>query len=165
MIGQLPPFSLFDAALEQASTAGEAYDALAVLIRGTVGAAAVTVTMIDATGQIAARVYGTDDLLLSANGRTPVMDDVWFRTLERGDVFVANTPAAIAEIRSGSEEILARHGVGAVMSMPLRRDGALFASINCVHEEGYYTPDRVAFCRERLTVPAIRAVMKAQNLG
>lgn len=113
-----------------------------------------TVTTVDMPNLLARRVYSNMPLEYAVSGTKPITIDGWFDIVHgQKKMFVANTIADIAKVFPDHEQIWAL-GLGSVINLPVVIDGELVATINLLHEEHYYTPDRVLRIANGLTAPA-----------
>lgn len=155
----------FDAALAKADTADAAYAALSDLVNDTVGAKLFTIMTVDMQAMLARRAYSSDPENYPTSGTKEITMNRWFDHVHgKGETFVANTLAEIDTVFPDAE-LIGRLGCGSVINLPVIEDGHLVATMNILHEEKHYTPERVAFCNAHLSGPAHRAVMTAQRLG
>ena len=158
-------FALFDASLASADTPDATYKALSDLVDATVGAELFTVMTVDMNAMLARRAYSSDAQNYPTSGTKAITLNRWFDHVHgKGETFVANTLADIDTVFPDAE-LIGRLGCGSVVNLPVTEDGHLIATMNILHEEQYYTPERVVFCNTHLSEPAHRAVQKARNLG
>ncbi|OSP54124.1 GAF domain-containing protein [Pseudoruegeria sp. SK021] len=148
----------FETALSAATTDIEAYDALCALTKATVGAKLFTVMTADMQAMLARRAYTDDAVNYPTSGSKPIEINRWFEQVHgRHECFVANTLADIATVFPDSE-LIGKLGCGSVINLPIILGGKMVATVNILHEEAYYTPERVAQAQAILTLPAM-AVM------
>ena len=155
----------FDADLAKASSTDEAYAALSALVDATVGAKLFTIMTVDMQAMLARRAYSSDPENYPTSGTKEITMNHWFDHVHgKGQTFVANTLAEIDTVFPDAE-LIGRLGCGSVINLPVIEDGHLVATMNILHEEQHYTPDRVAYCNAHLSEPAHRAVNIAQSFG
>lgn len=155
----------FDAALATANTADAAYKALNDLVDATVGAKLFTIMTVDMEAMLARRAFSSDPENYPTSGTKEITMNRWFDHVHgKGETFVANTLAEIDTVFPDAD-LIGRLGCGSVINLPVIENGHLVATMNILHEEGYYTPERVAYCNTHLAGPADRAVHAAQSLG
>jgi hypothetical protein len=153
----------FDAALARADTDDAAYKALNDLVDDTVGAKLFTIMTVDMEAMLARRAYSSDPENYPTSGTKEITMNRWFDHVHgKGETFVANTLADIDTVFPDAE-LIGRLGCGSVINLPVTEDGHLVATMNILHEEQYYTPERVAYCNTHLSGPAHRAVQSAQG--
>ncbi len=152
----------FETALSSAKTETEAFEALCVLAKATVGAKLFTVMTVDMDAMLARRAYTDDAENYPTSGTKPITINSWFEQVHgRKETFVANTLEDIAEVFPDSE-LIGKLGCGSVINLPILIDGELAATVNILHEEGYYTPERVTQTQDILSEPAKAALRFAQ---
>jgi hypothetical protein len=148
----------FEKSLSEATTDTAAYDALCALTKATVGAKLFTVMTADMDAMLARRAYTDDAKNYPTSGTKPIEIDRWFETVHgQHECFVANTLADIDTVFPDSE-LIGKLGCGSVINLPVILKGDMVATVNILHEEEYYTPERVALAQDILTLPAM-AVM------
>ena len=158
-----PALRRFAHALSEAVTETQAFDALCVLTRDLVGAKLFTVMTADMQAMLARRAYTDDPVNYPTSGTKPIEIDRWFEQVHgRHQSFVANTLAEIATVFPDAE-LIGRLGCGSVINLPIILGGTMVATVNMLHEEGYYTPDRVALAHDILTLPAMAVMAVARQ--
>jgi hypothetical protein len=112
--------------------------------------------------ELARRAYSSHPIDYPVSGTKPIHYDSWFEIVHKQrKPFVANTIADIAKVFPDHEKIWSL-GCGSVINLPTIIEGQLVATINMLHEEHYYTPERVDMIERHLTVPTQRACRAAQ---
>lgn len=155
----------FTRALSEARTESQAFDALCDLTKQTVGAKLFTVMTADMQAMLARRAYTDDPLNYPTSGTKPIEMDRWFeRVHTRHETFVANTLAEIDTVFPDAE-LIGKLDCGSVVNLPVILRGEMVATVNMLHEEGYYTPERVAAVQTILTLPAMAAMAVAEVSG
>ncbi|SDD68186.1 hypothetical protein SAMN05421538_102198 [Paracoccus isoporae] len=153
----------FIRALSAATTETQVFDALCALARARVGAKLFTIMTVDMQAMLARRAYSDDPVNYPASGTKPITIDRWFEQVHgRHECFIANTLAEIATVFPDAD-LIGRLGCASVVNLPVIRAGELVATINMLHEEGYYTPARVETIREELTLPSMAAMALADG--
>jgi hypothetical protein len=154
----------FNTALAAAETGEAAFDALCILTKSTVGAKLFTVMEVDMEAMLARRAYTDDPENYPTSGTKPIVTNPWFEIVhDRRDTFVANTLADIAQVFPDAD-LIGRLGCGSVVNLPIVLGGDLVATVNILHVERYYTPERVAEVQEILQLPAMAAMAVAKAL-
>lgn len=154
----------FTRALSNATTEAAAFDALCDLTKGTVGAKLFTVMTADMQAMLARRAYTDDPVNYPTSGTKPITIDRWFEQVHgRHESFVANTLDEIATVFPDAE-LIGRLGCGAVVNLPVIVGGEMVATINMLHEAGYYTAERVAQIEDLLTLPAMATMAVVESL-
>lgn len=146
---------VFENALAEAQNSTLAYDALCDLAKATVGAKLFTVMTVDMQAMLARRAYTDDPKNYPTSGTKPIEMDRWFEQVHgRHEIFVANTLSDIATVFPDSE-LIGKLGCESVINLPVILGGNLVATLNLLHEEGYYTPERVLLAQNILNLPAM----------
>ncbi|MBV7397284.1 GAF domain-containing protein [Mameliella sediminis] len=155
----------FETDLAAAQTPDAAWLALQQLVQSTVGAKLFTIMTIDMQAMLARRAYSSDPVNYPAAGTKPITPNRWLDHVHgQGQTFVANTLAEIDTVFPDAE-LIGKLGCGSVINLPIRDEGKLVATMNILHEEQHYTPDRVTVTEETLAGPAQAAYVKARSLG
>jgi len=158
------PRHTFEAALAAAETPTQASDALCKLTKATVGAKLFTVMTADMERMESRRAYTDDAANYPTSGTKTIQMNRWFEQVHgRHEAFVANTLAEIDTVFPDAE-LIGRLGCGSVVNLPIILAGKMVATVNMLHEEGYYTPARVAQVHDLLTLPAMAALAVARVL-
>jgi GAF domain-containing protein len=160
-----PALAQFDTAIAGATTAHEAYSALQSLAEAVVGAKLFTVMTVDMTAGLARRAFTNQPEAYPATGTKPIPYNSWFEVVhtERRP-FVANTIEAIAEVFP-DHELINSLGCQSVLNLPVVLCDELVATVNLLHETGYYTPERVAAAIRELAVPAKLSCLLARTMA
>ena len=153
----------FDAAIAQAKGVDQAFAALQALTEATVGVKLFTYMSVDMQAEVARRAYTSDPANYPASGTKPIRYDSWFDIVHKQrQYFVANTIADIAKVFP-DYELIDSLGCQSVVNMPVVIGGALIGTVNMLHVDGYYTPERVQMIRDVIAVPAKLAALVAAN--
>ncbi|UWR59966.1 GAF domain-containing protein [Phaeobacter inhibens] len=154
----------FTDALAAATTAEAAYDALCALTKATVGAKLFTVMTVDMTAMLACRTYTDDPENYPTSGTKPIEMNDWFEIVHgQHRSFVANTLEEIDQVFPDAE-LIGALGCGSVINLPVLIGSELAATINILHEPGYYTEARVEAAKALLTLPAMATLAFARQL-
>lgn len=149
-------------AIAAADQPGETYRALARLVEATVGARLFTTMTIDRDRGVARRNYSNMPDAYPTAGEKPMQTGKWADQVEgRQQTFVANTIEEIAEVFA-DHELIAALGCESCMNVPVVVGGQVIGTLNCLHEAGHYTPDRVA-AAEHLKLPGALAFLVDQT--
>ncbi len=155
----------FDAAIATATTAMACYKVLQTLTEQIVGVKLFTVMTVDMTAELARRAYTSDAANYPASGTKPITYDDWFEIVhKKRSHFVANTLADIAKVFP-DYELIGSLGCGSVVNLPVIAGDELLATVNMLHEEQYFTPERVDLITKYLSIPAKAAHLAALRLG
>lgn len=160
-----PALRRFERALSEALTETQAFDALCHLTKETVGAKLFTVMTADMQAMLARRAYTDDPVNYPTSGTKPIEIDRWFEQVHaRHESFVANTLAEIDTVFPDAE-LIGQLGCGSVVNLPIILGDEMVATINILHEEGYYTPHRVAQIHTILGLPALATMAVVRQLS
>ncbi|QDY70632.1 GAF domain-containing protein [Qingshengfaniella alkalisoli] len=155
----------FTEQLSRARTQEAAYDALCALTKSLVGAKLFTVMTADMSAMLASRTYSDDPVNYPTSGTKAIEMNAWFDIVHgKGETFVANTLADIDKVFPDAE-LIGKLGCGSVINLPVHIRGEMVATVNILHEEQFYTPQRVRIAEDQLRLPAIATVAVAIALG
>lgn len=154
----------FDAAIATTTDVDGPWKALQTLALGTVGAKLFTVMKVDWTNERSGRVFTSHPDSYPVSGTKPINRTRWFDIVhvERRP-FIANTIDEIAGVFPDHETIWSL-GCGSVLNWPVFIAGRLVGTVNLLHEEHFYTAERVEAARQ-LSLPAKLAFLAAQQLA
>ena len=154
----------FEAAAGAAQNADSVWKALQDFSQATVGHKLFTVMTVDMEAGLARRAYSDHPIEYPISGTKPINRDAWFDIvhLERRS-FVANTIVDIAKVFPDFQ-LIASMGCGSVINLPVIIKNELVATINLLHQENYYTPERVAVAELNLAMPAMLCCSLAKQL-
>ncbi len=160
-----PQLSNFSRKLDAQSTSEQCWRVLQILFADTVGCALFTVMTVDMKNQLARRAYSSNIAAYPVSGTKPIHYDAWFDIVHRQKrCFVANTIAEIAAVFPDHEKIWSL-GCGSVVNLPLVVAGELVATVNVLHAEHHYRPERVAIIETKLAGPSLLVYEKAIYLN
>ena len=107
------------------------------------------------------RVYTDDAENYPTTGTKEIEMNRWFEQVHgRHETFVSNTLADIDTVFPDAE-LIGKLGCGSVINLPVILGGKMVATVNILHEEGYYTPERVAQAHEVLRLPSMAVLALA----
>jgi hypothetical protein len=150
---QTAPLSAFVDALAIFKTEREIGLALHRLAETTVGVKLFTMTADNPKGGYVRRVYSSDEAAYPVLGTKPIVfDDTYRKMTEERFVYVANSVEAM-RADFPDLDLIVSLGCGSAINMPIVAGGEMLGSVNLLHEEGWYTPERVE-AATALTVPA-----------
>jgi hypothetical protein len=140
------------------------FEALCAFAQQTVGAKLFTLMTFEARTRGAQRVFSNMPDAYPELGTKPLNETWWSdHVLDGHKTFVANDIDAIAEVFP-DHELIASLGCQSVINVPVVINGAVYGTINCLDEAGYYTPDRVA-ASEALKLPGAAAFLLNRSLS
>jgi hypothetical protein len=150
---QVPDYSTFTKALAvDGATPEAAFAALWALTRDVVGVKLFTIMTHDGRNGLAQRVYSNMPDAYPVSGTKPANETDWSRQVIRDKrTFVANDIEGIAAVFS-DHELIKSLGCESVINVPIVVAGEVKGTINCLHEAGFYTPERVE-AAEALKLP------------
>src|SRR5262245_15252947 len=153
-----------DQAIATETTPAPIWAALQELAQRVVGAKLFTVMQVDFEKGVAARVHTSDPASYAVSGTKPINRTHWFDIVhvERRP-FVANTIEKIAEVFPDHETIRSL-GCGSVVNLPVVISDELAGTLNLLHEEHFYTPERIEAAKS-LSLPAKAAFLATPRLG
>lgn len=134
----------FDRAIATMADPDAAWQALRVLSETLIGARLFTVLTVDWAHERAGRVFTSHPEAYPVAGTKPIRYDAWFDVVHKQrQAYVANT---IEEMKPHfpDHETIAWLGCGSVVNLPVEVAGEMIATINLLHEEHFYTPERLA---------------------
>ncbi|MGC4024716.1 MAG: GAF domain-containing protein [Mesorhizobium sp.] len=132
--------------------------ALEALTQTLIGVKLFTLMVSDTTAKEAERIYSNMPDAYPVFGTKPYNETRWSDiTLTRQQTFVANTIEEIAEV-FGDYELIQSLGCESVINVPVVVGGSVIGTINCLHESGFYTPERVQ-AAEALKLPGAACMM------
>jgi hypothetical protein len=115
------------------------YAAVDALVQEVIGHRLFTLMRVHEATDEVERVYSSNTTAYPIGGRKVKRGTPWSRAvLDRGEVFVARTPA---EVRAAfaDHELIASLGIGAIMNVPIAWAGRRLGTLNISHEAGWFT--------------------------
>jgi hypothetical protein len=160
----MPDYQTFTAALEEGGgQPDKAFAALEAMTRDLIGVKLFTVMTSDTSRKESERVYSSMPDVYPVSGTKPYNETHWSEiTLKNKRTFVANTISDIAKVFDDHPLILSL-GCESVINVPIIVDGLVIGTINCLHEEGYYTEERVK-AADQLKLPAAACMMLHERI-
>ncbi len=149
----------FLSALESAKQQPQAvFAALNAMTESVVGVRLFTLMTFDSQTRGACRIYSNRPDVYPVLGTKPVNETYWSdMVLDRHETFVANSLEEIAEVFY-DHELIGSLGCQSAINVPIVIAGEVIGTINCLHEGGYYTRDRV-LAADRLKLPGAAAFL------
>ena len=133
---------------------------LEALVQETIGVRLFTLMVLDREHGLARRCYSNMPKAYPETGGKPISKDVWTETvIDRREPFVANTIEEIAATFA-DHELIRSLGCESCVNIPLSDGDQVIGTLNCLHEAGHYTPDRVRRAWE-LAKPGAAALLLA----
>lgn len=149
---QEPDYATFTSAIAADGTSDAAFDALCALTKEIVGVKLFTVMTRDGKLGHAQRIYSNMPDAYPVSGTKPANETDWSRqVIVERRTFVANDIEAIADVFY-DHELIKSLGCESVINVPIIVGDDVLGTINCLHEAGFYTPERVE-AAEALKLP------------
>lgn len=140
------------------------FGALLRLAVDLVGVKVFTVQTHDHATGIADRLYSTVPEIYPVGGLKPADETIWSRlVIEEQKTFVANNLAEIAAVFPDHGQIF-ELGCASIINVPVVIGGKVWGTINCLHEQGHWTPARVA-ASEQLKLPGAACFLLSRALA
>ncbi|MCY6379865.1 GAF domain-containing protein [Hoeflea prorocentri] len=134
----------FTEAAGNATDVSEVQKALEELTQARIGVKLFTLMTFDRESRLARRSYTNMPDAYPSSGTKPVGSDHWTsHVLDGRNSFVANDIESIAAVFD-DHELIQSLGCESVLNVPIVVGGEVLGTINCLHEAGFYTPDKVA---------------------
>ena len=134
----------FNGALSEMKSGDDGWQALRVLAETLVGAKLFTVSVVDWANEHAGRVFTSHPEAYPVSGTKPIRYDDWFEIVHKQrQTYVANTLATMSD-HFFDRDIIASLGCGSVVNLPIEVAGEMVGTVNLLHEENFYTPERLA---------------------
>jgi len=153
----------FDAAIATTTEVEGVWKALQALADVVVGAKLFTVMKLDWASELSSRTYTSHPDTYPVSGTKPMNRTHWFDTIHvQRKPFVANTIKDIADVFPDHETIWSL-GCGSVLNWPVFVGDTMLGTVNMLHEEHYYTPQRVE-AANRLSLAAKAAFLAVEHL-
>jgi GAF domain-containing protein len=161
---EMPDYQHFVAAVEEpGSRPDNVFAALEELTREVVGVKLFTVMTSDTGRKVSERIYSNMPEAYPVSGTKPYNETHWSDiTLRQKRTFVANTIDDIAEVFD-DHELIKSLGCESVINVPIIVDGLVLGTINCLHEAGFYTEERVR-AADALKLPGTVCMMLHEKM-
>ena len=150
---EMPEYAKFVAAVaEPGNQPKKAYAALEQLAKQLVGAKLFTIMTADTTDKLSERTYSNMPDAYPVSGTKPYNETHWSEiTLNQQKTFVANSIEEIARVFD-DHELIKSLGCESVINVPIVVDGQVIGTLNCLHEKGFYTEEKLQ-AAEALKLP------------
>ena len=154
----MPDYTNFTKGVEKAGSWEEAFAALETLTKEVIGVKLFTVMTSDTTRHLSERIYSNMPDAYPVSGTKPYNETYWSDiALKQKRTFVANTIEDIAKVFD-DHELIKSLGCESVINVPVIVGGEVIATLNCLHEKGYYTEERVK-AADALKLPGALCVL------
>jgi hypothetical protein len=150
---QVPDYASFTRAIAAPGAEPRAaFDALCRLTQASVGAKLFTITLQDRATGSSKRAYSNMPDAYPVSGTKPADVTDWSRQVLVGKrTFVANDIDSIAAVFP-DHALIKSLGCESVINVPIVVCGEVLGTINCLHEAGFYTDEKVE-ASEALKLP------------
>ncbi len=148
----------FISSLEKRNQPQPTFDALEQIVDKTVGIKLFTLMEIDRKKGVARRNYSNQPDAYPVSGEKPIQQNEWTKQVQdRHEIFVANTIDEIAQVFP-DYELIASLGCESCLNVPIVVNDMVIGTLNCLHEVGHYTAERIA-AAETLKQPGAMAFL------
>jgi len=133
----------FARALAAADQPQTVFAALEQLVDETIGIKLFTLMEIDRPRGVARRNYSNQPDAYPASGEKPIQRNAWTEHVQvQKRTFVANTIDEIAAVFPDFE-LIQSLGCESCLNLPIVVGDTVIGTLNCLHDAGHYTPERV----------------------
>lgn len=140
------------------------FKALERRVDETIGVKLFTLMEINYEERVVRRNYSNMPEAYPVSGEKPFHDNAWTEIVQNQHrTFVANSIDEIAAV-FGDHELIQSLGCESCINIPVVIKGRVIGTLNCLHEAGHYTPDRVA-ASETLKEPGALAFLMSAQTG
>ena len=141
-----------------------AFAALEALTATLVGVKLFTILVRDSARGVSQRIYSNMPDAYPVSGTKPANRTHWSSiVIDNKQTFVANDIASVAAVFDDFE-LIQSLGCESVINVPIVVDGDVLGTINCLHEAGFYTPERVA-AADALKLPGAACLLLNKTLN
>ena len=141
-----------------------AFAALEALTATLVGVKLFTILVRDSARGVSQRIYSNMPDAYPVSGTKPANRTHWSSiVIDNKHTFVANDIASVAAVFDDFE-LIQSLGCESVINVPIVVDGDVLGTINCLHEAGFYTPERVA-AADALKLPGAACLLLNKTLN
>lgn len=119
------------------------FSALEHLVDQTIGIKLFTLMEVDHARGVSRRNYSNQPDAYPVNGEKPIQNNEWTAQVQdRHETFVANSIDEIAAVFPDYEFIQSL-GCESCLNLPIVVNGVVIGTLNCLHNAGHYTPERI----------------------
>lgn len=150
---QVPDYSSFTGAIATSGIQSEAaFEALCQLTRDLVGVKLFTIMTRDSKEGVSQRIFSNMPEAYPVSGTKPANETEWSRqVIDNKQTFVANDIEGISAVFD-DYVLIKSLGCESVINVPIVVGGEVLGTINCLHEAGFYTAEKVE-AAEALKLP------------
>lgn len=132
----------------------DSFRALYDLVNKLIGIKLFTMTTFDIPNAKAQRIFSNMPVEYPVSGTKPIIKSAWTEiVLDKGEHFVANTINDIEKVFS-DYQVIEDLGCKSVINLPIIVEGNLIGTMNCLHEENYFTSEKIKEL-EHFKLPAL----------
>ena len=140
------------------------FSALHALVETAMGVRLFTLMTFDARTRGAQRIYSNMPDAYPVLGVKPINEAYWAnKVLDLHETFVANDIDTIAGVFFDFE-LIRSLGCESAVNVPIVVAGNVIGTINCLHEAGHYTPERVR-ASDSLKLPGAAAFLLNRSIS
>ena len=155
----------FTLAMAQPDPVESCFEALRQMAYDLLDLKQFTMMTFDEGRGVAQRIYSDDPVPYPVGGEKPVLDNVWTKTVLRGQQpFVGNSIEDLAEVFPDWEKIQSL-GLESCLNVPIVVGGSVMGTLNCLNGPGHFTPDRVTKANQLKLPGAVAFLLARQRSG
>ena len=132
----------------------DVFTALYQLVKNFIEIKLFTLTTFDIPNAQAQRIFSNMPKEYPISGTKPIEKSDWTEiVLDKHDYFVANNIGDLTKVIS-DYSLIEKLGCQSVVNLPVVVDGTLLGTVNCLHEENYFTSEKIKDL-EQIKLPAV----------
>ncbi len=140
------------------------FKALAELVDKTIGVKLFTTLVIDRERDVVRRNYSNMPEAYPISGEKPRVKDRWADIVEgQHQTFVLNSYEEI-KATFPDHELIRSLGCESCINIPVTINGQVIGTLNCLHDAGYYTQERIE-AANALILPGAAAFLLHEKYG
>ncbi|MEJ6746384.1 MAG: GAF domain-containing protein [Yoonia sp.] len=137
------------------------FKALEALVDKTIGVKLFTLMEVDNVRGVARRNYSNMPDAYATSGEKPIQDNSWTEQVQgRHETFVANSIEEIAAVFP-DHELIQSLGCESCMNLPIVVNERVIGTLNCLHDAGHFTPERVGAAESLKQAGALAFLLEA----
>ena len=137
------------------------FKALEALVDKTIGVKLFTLMEVDNVRGVARRNYSNMPDAYATSGEKPIQDNSWTEQVQgRHETFVANSIEEIAAVFP-DHELIQSLGCESCMNLPIVVNERVIGTLNCLHDAGPFTPERVGAAESLKQAGALAFLLEA----
>ncbi|MDG1430091.1 MAG: GAF domain-containing protein [Paracoccaceae bacterium] len=137
------------------------FKALEELVDKTIGVKLFTLMEVDNVRGVARRNYSNMPDAYATSGEKPIQDNSWTEQVQgRHETFVANSIEEIAAVFP-DHELIQSLGCESCMNLPIVVNERVIGTLNCLHDAGHFTPERVGAAESLKQAGALAFLLEA----